>query len=183
LRTQPKQHGAGVDPGVRANAQETPNEIAGQSPATPALDSMATSDATGSAASEVENIRKLLLGSLPEQYERQIERLEVRIAESAADLHIALSALERRLEKRIVGVDAANRTSNGELRQQLLEEMRVVSEAVETYHAKAMQRVEQGLQELQSAKLDQATFSNFLESLARYLGREDAPRRNPQEAR
>jgi hypothetical protein len=133
--------------------------------------------------SDVASLRKLLLGSLPEQYERHIERLEMKIAEGAADLHVALSALEQRLEKRIVGVDVDSRTSTGELRQQLLDEMRGVNEAIRNYHAEAMRRLEHGLQDVQEAKLDRVTFSTFLESLARYLGREDAARTNAQEAR
>ena len=131
--------------------------------------------------SEVASLRKLLLGSLPEHYERQIERLEAKIAEGASELHAALSALEQRLEKRIVGADADSRTSTGELRQLLLDEMRGANEAIRNYHADAMRRLEHGLQDVQDAKLDQATFSTFLESLARYLSHEDAVPTNAQE--
>jgi hypothetical protein len=133
--------------------------------------------------SDVTSLRKLLLGSLPEHYERQIERLEQKIIEGVADVHVALSALEQRLEKRIVAADVGSRTSTGQLRQQLLEEMRGANDAIQSYHAEAMRRLESGLQEMQSSKLDQATFSKFLEGLARYLGRDDAARTNAQEAR
>jgi hypothetical protein len=187
-RTAAKPGSAGMDrtPQVNsaANAYGTSNGRGGAKDAgLPMMAALAAPAAAGSGPSDLASIREILLGALPEQYERQIERLEVKIAEGAADLRIALSALERRLEKRIVGVDAATRTSNGELRQQLLEEMRVVNEAVQTYHAKAMRRIEEGLQEIQSSKLDQATFSSFLGSLARHLGREDAARNDAQEAR
>jgi hypothetical protein len=187
LRTAPKPDGVGVYRTAKAspaNPHGTPSD--GGSPDGTHLSSTAAPPlltGSGNDPNDLASIREILLGPLPEELVRQIERIEVKISQGAADLSAALSAFEQRLEKRVGAVDATTRTANGELRQQLLEEMRVVNEAVETYHAKAMRRIEEGLQELRTAKLDQSTFSSFLQSLARYLSRDDAARQDAQEAR
>ena len=168
-------------PDDRASLHQTPSESAVKDTGIPATAAPTTPVATDE--SEVGSLRKLLLGALPDHYERQIERLEAKMAEGASELHAALSALEQRLEKRIAGADADSRASTGELRQLLLDEMRGANDAIRTYHADAMRRLEHGLQDVQDAKLDQATFSTFLGSLARYLSHQDAVPTNAEESR
>jgi hypothetical protein len=154
------------------------------SDALPPMSSLASEPvAARNEPNDLATLRDLLIGPLPELYASQIERLETRIAESASEFAIALAVLERRLEKRILAVDAASRAGDSELREQLFDEMRVVNEAIQTCHAQAVDRFERGLEEVRNAKLDHAAFASFLEGLARHLSREDAVRTEALEAR
>jgi ABC-type phosphate transport system auxiliary subunit len=121
---------------------------------------------------EIGALRDILFGTMLEQHDQEMARVETRIAMEASKIRSEFGEFARRFEDRIAEIDA--RTSKGlnDLREQILSQSNLLNDAIQERNEQVVSHVNKGLQDLRAAKIDRATFSSLLSKLAAHLERE-----------
>ena len=125
-------------------------------------------------ADDLSRLREIIFGSFLSEYEQQIARIETRVAMEASKVRTEVAEIVRQLEGRIAQVDARAQKAQCDLRQQILSQSNLLSDAIQEHSEQAIHLVEKGLQELRVKKIDRTAFSTFLDNLRTHLDQQSA---------
>jgi hypothetical protein len=118
---------------------------------------------------ELDTIRSILVGNLPEMIGEALERLGAKVSEQASAFRGEIEELERRFEKRITDIEARANASRSELRDQILSQSKLLSDSIQERSEHAIQVSMKGVTELHEAKLDRSSFADFLRQTSEHL--------------
>ena len=121
---------------------------------------------------DLDRLRGIIFGSLQNDQERALARLENRIAAQSAKIRGELDEIVRRLENRIEELDTRSSKDHDDLREQLLSQSNLLNDAIEERSAQVTEIVNEGLTDLANTKLDRQRFSAFVTSLREHLDQE-----------
>jgi hypothetical protein len=147
-----------------ALTKKTDSSRNGTMPAAPAAFAL-----QGVKGGEMETLRAILIGNLPEMIREALERLTARVAEQSAAFRGELDELERRLEKRIADIEQRANASRNELRDQILSQSKLLSDSIQERSDHAIQVSMKGVTELRQVKLDRNAFADFLRHTAEHF--------------
>ena len=129
----------------------------------------------GDEQSELGRLRGILFGSLQNDHEQALARLENRIASQASQMRGELEDLVRRLENRISELDARSARDQGDLREQMHSQRNLLNDAIEERSAQVTKLVNDGIEELKESKIDRHRFAKFLTDLSQHLEQQSGP--------
>lgn len=132
-----------------------------------------TGDAVASTGSEMEQLRKLIFGNALGGYEREVARVETRIAMEASKIRTEIGELGRRLEGRIAEIDMRATKGHSELGEQITSQATMLRNAVDDRSEKTLGIVNKSLQEIRDQKVDRGAFASFLSNLGQHLDAEN----------
>jgi len=139
-------------------------------------------DAPASTGSEMEQLRQLIFGNVLSGYEKEVARVETRIAMEASKIRTEIGELGRRLESRIAEIDLRATKGHSELSGQITSQAAMLRTAVDERSEKTLGIVEKSLQEIRDQKVDRGAFASFLSNLGQHLDVEtkqsEAPAKN-----
>jgi hypothetical protein len=140
-----------------ANAMPTPNGAPPQN---------------GGTNADLGQLREILFGAALKESEQEVARVETRVAMESARVRSEFGDFGRRLEERITEIDARSSKSLSDLREQLLAQSNLLSDAIQERNEQVILHVNKGLQELKQSKIDRTAFSNLLFTLGATLAKE-----------
>jgi DNA anti-recombination protein RmuC len=125
-------------------------------------------------AGELERIRAILIGNLPEILEEALDRLSAMITAQSASFRSELDGLEQKLDKRIAEIEARSSHGRNELRDQILSQSKLLTDSIQERSEHAVQVSTRSVKELSEAKLDRGDFAEFLRHTAEHFARRAA---------
>ncbi len=141
---------------------------------TPNGDALEAAAAGGALDESLLQLRQIIFGNRMSEFEEEVVRLENRIASESALVRQEVEELGRRLEKRITEIDTRATKGHSDLREQLLSQSNLLTDAIQERAEQAMNALNQGLQEVRESKLDNKTLANLLVNLATEITTEPA---------
>jgi hypothetical protein len=120
---------------------------------------------------ELEKIRAILVGNLPDMIAEALERLSVRITEQSATFRSDLDGLERKLNARITEIEARSNCGRNDLRDQILSQSKLLTDSIQERSEHAIEVSMKGVMELREAKLDRRSFADFLRHTSEHFAR------------
>jgi hypothetical protein len=124
-----------------------------------------------SGGSELEQLRAILIGNLPQLLEEAIGRLSAKIGEQSASLRTEFEELEQKLGRRITEIEARSNQGHSDLREQILSQSKLLTDSIQERGEHAIQVSVQGVKELREGKLDRGDFAEFLRNMAEHFAR------------
>src|SRR2546426_2185777 len=123
-------------------------------------------DAPG--AGDLERIRAILIGNLPEILTQAVDRLTATITEQSASFRGDLDGLEQKLNRRIAELEARSNHGHNELRDQILSQSKLLTDSIQERSEHAVLVSMRSVKELREAKLDRIDFTEFLRHMAEH---------------
>ena len=155
-----------------ADAQPAPSDAE----ATRAVNAMPTPDdaaqLNGVVNGDLGQLREILFGAALKESEQEVARVETRVAMESARVRSEFGEFGRRLEERIAEIDTRSSKSLSDLREQLLAQSNLLSDAIQERNEHVVLHVNKALRELHQSKIDRTAFSNLLFTLAATLNKE-----------
>jgi hypothetical protein len=122
-------------------------------------------------AGELEQIRAILVGNLPDLLEEALDRLSAKIHEQSVALRRDLEQLEHKLDKRISEIEVRSQHGHNELRDQILSQSKLLTDSIHERSEQVNQASLRRVHELHESKLDRAAFAQFLRHTAEHFAR------------
>ena len=120
---------------------------------------------------ELDQIRALLVGGLPELLEETVARLSAKLSEEAASLRADLDRLEAKLDSRIAEIETRAKQGHHELRDQVLSQSKLLADSIQERGENVIQYAVRSVNELGASKVDHSDFARFLRHTADHFAR------------